>query len=114
MIRVLRDRFLYHSIGDAAGLEVPGSDVDRVAFAPGDADTGGGARLLLRERGRGEDTLATRLHKPTLGDILMPNFLVALAAVFFIVNGEEDHPVGYVGQADLRKRGVWSQTPPRP
>ncbi len=29
--------------------------------------------------------MATRLYKPTLGDILMPSFLVAPAALFYIV-----------------------------
>ena len=30
--------------------------------------------------------MAARLYKPTLGDILLPNFLVAPAAVVFIVS----------------------------
>lgn len=29
--------------------------------------------------------MATRLYKPTLGDVLLPNFLVAPAAVFYIL-----------------------------
>ena len=29
--------------------------------------------------------MATRLYKPTLGDVLLPNFLVAPAALFYIV-----------------------------
>ena len=29
--------------------------------------------------------MATRLYKPTLGDILLPNFLVAPAAIFYLL-----------------------------